>query len=346
MFWSPASLFSFSKNDKQPSPVKGPGGKVTPSARSTVPFRATTTSTTTVSPAVKNRRARGGVGEWWSRSFLSQWFGGNAQPVSPDANDKKPTQTSSSSSTATTAASPEGDVDRKPSGTGRPETGEGINAKSPEKIGQGTETESPEKIGQGTGAESPQETGEGTNGASSRSPVEKNEVLIWKEPDDPATYPRRDLPALRGLGLIMAGIVLAAFSTLTVVPVILGAVGTARYVGSLIDRDMARRTYEDEERRYAARREIVRARRRRLWLQTFYSSQARKAAAEKAKKKWRKKKEYTSSEGGREENEKKESLANYSDGRTSPEEKSNFLTAGDKANEEGETAEDGEEKNA
>ncbi|PHJ21122.1 hypothetical protein CSUI_005041 [Cystoisospora suis] len=144
----------------------------------------------------------------------------------------------------------------------------------------------------------------------------------------------------------MAGIVLATFSSLTVVPVVLGAFGTGRYVGSIIERDSARRNNEDEERRYNARREIVRAKRRRLWLQTFYSSQARKAAAEKAKRKRRRKEKKQTSEGGREESEKVERLAERSNELTSPEERVNFSAAEDTANEEGETAEDKENTNS
>ncbi|PHJ21121.1 hypothetical protein CSUI_005040, partial [Cystoisospora suis] len=142
LFWRPASLFTTSKKDRQPSPVKGAGSQVTSSARSTVPFRVATTTATTVSPTEKTRKARAGTADWWRSLFSLERFRSISRRVVPNENDKELTRTSSPpssgpSSTATTTASPKRDEDGKLPYSGKSEEmGEWMNAKSPKEIGE------------------------------------------------------------------------------------------------------------------------------------------------------------------------------------------------------------------
>lgn len=224
------------------------GAKVTTTSTAPPPGFTTTTTTTASLAEKKVGEARGTSEGWWSRLFSRKKSDGGARSASPEDGEREAsaettTSSAGSSTTTTTAAS-----------TTSQQEGEALVPGSPE--------------------------GAGAVGHPASSGHNKNEVLIWKEASDDMSVPKQEMPPLRGVGFLVAGIILATFSSMTIAPVLLGALGTVKYIESMVERDRARRQLEDEEERYTARREIKRAKRRRLWLQTFYSGQAREAAKE------------------------------------------------------------------
>ncbi|KEP60343.1 UNVERIFIED_CONTAM: hypothetical protein HHA_290700 [Hammondia hammondi] len=97
---------------------------------------------------------------------------------------------------------------------------------------------------------------------------------VWEEEYDSMEIPYTPIPPLQGIGLLGGAIFISLVFNLGRLPLLMGGIGVAQYINSMVERMHARRAAAAALRRFEDRRELIRARRRRRWIQTFYSHKA------------------------------------------------------------------------